>query len=47
MTLGNQTKETKKEHDGLISIITLSGLGKGTFRVDFRREQRFPKTVIA
>lgn len=40
VTCENQLKETnnnKKEHDDLISIMNLNGLGKRTFRVDFGR----------
>lgn len=31
-------KEKEKEHDDLISSMSLSGLGKSTFRVDFGKD---------
>lgn len=37
-----ETQKKKKEHDDLISSMSLSGLGKSTFRVDFGKEQLFP-----
>lgn len=40
-------KEKEKEHDDLISSMSLSGLGKSTFRVDFGKDNCFPMIVIA